>query len=88
MVNQILENEILDWHTIKDLYPDEWVVIANPNFDGMQLLEGIVIAHHTDKRVASIEGGENREAFKKYTLVFTGNINSKYHIGLLRSIKK
>ena len=85
---QLIDDEILVWDDIKSLYPDEWVVIANPVFDGMKLLKGIMFAHHPDKRVASIEGGERREGFKKFTVLFTGQIKSNSHIGLLRTIQK
>jgi hypothetical protein len=85
---QLIDDEILNWDDIKSQYPDEWVVIANPVFDGMKLLKGIVLAHHPDKRVASIEGGERREGFKKFTVSFTGEIKSNTHIGLLRTIQK
>jgi hypothetical protein len=88
MHNNFIENEIEDWETIKVKYPDEWVVIGNPIFEGMKLLEGTVISHHSDKRVASIEGGEKREGFNKFTVVYTGNMKSNYHIGLLRTIHK
>ncbi len=82
----LIDNEILTWDEIKDQYPDEWVVIGDPTFDGMKILNGTVLAHHHDKRVASIEGGERREGFKKFTISFTGQIKSNYHIGLLRTI--
>jgi hypothetical protein len=84
---EILEDNILDWEDIKNQYPDEWVVLGNPIFDGMKILKGTVLAHHPDKRVASIEGGERREGFVKFTLAFTGQLKSNYHIGLLRTIK-
>jgi hypothetical protein len=54
----------------------------------MKVLKGVVVAHHQDKRVASIEGGEHREGFKKFTLTYTGQRQSNYHIGLLRRITK
>ena len=85
---EIIDNEILIWEEIKNRYPDEWVVLGDPIFDGMKILKGTVLAHHQDKRVASIEGGERREGFKKFTLTFTGQNKSNYHIGLLRTIPK
>ncbi len=84
---EIIENISLNWDEIKIQYPDEWVVLGDPIFDGMQIVKGTVLAHHQDKRVASIEGGERREGFVKFTLAFTGQLNSNYHIGLLRTIK-
>ena len=85
---EIIEDKILTWDDIKIQYPDEWVVLGNPIFDGMKILKGTVLAHHSDKRVASIEGGERREGFNKFTVSFTGQIKSNYHIGLLRTIHK
>ena len=85
---EIIEDKILTWDDIKSQYPDEWVVLGNPIFDGMKILQGTVLAHHQDKRVASIEGGERREGFVKFTLAFTGEHKSNYHIGLLRTIQK
>ncbi len=85
---EIIEDKILTWEAIKNLYPDEWVVLGNPIFNGMKILKGTVLAHHQDKRVASIEGGERREGFKKFTLTFTGQHQSNYHIGLLRTVRK
>jgi ribosomal protein L21 len=85
---EIIQNDIISWDEIKNLYPDEWVVIGNPVFDGMKVLNGVVLAHHKDKRVASIEGGERREGYKKFTITFTGQNKSNYHIGLLRTIHK
>ncbi|MFZ4476868.1 MAG: hypothetical protein ACOYPR_16845 [Saprospiraceae bacterium] len=85
---EIIEDKILTWEEIKTQYPDEWVVLGNPIFDGMQILNGTVLAHHPDKRVASIEGGERREGFNKFTLTFTGQLKSNYHTGLLRTIQE
>ncbi len=85
---ELIDNEIVTWENIKKQYPDEWVVIGNPIFEGMQIVSGIVVSHHQDKRVASIEGGERREGFKKFTITYTGKIKSNYHIGLLRTIQK
>ena len=84
---EIIEDKILTWDDIKNQYPDEWVVLGNTIFDGMKILKGTVLAHHQDKRVASIEGGERREGFKKFTLTYTGQPKSNYHIGLLRTLR-
>lgn len=35
---ELIDNEILSWSEIKNQYPDEWVMIGNPTFDGMQIL--------------------------------------------------
>ena len=74
---EIIEDKILTWEDIKHQYPDEWVVLGNLIFDGMKTLKGTVLAHHQDKRVASIEGGERREGYKKFTLTFALEMSKK-----------
>ena len=82
-----IETEILDMAEIEKRYPNQWVVVGNPVFDGMDVLEGVVIAHHADKRIASMEGGERRAPYKKVTLFYVGKQPPPRRIGLLRTIK-
>jgi hypothetical protein len=49
----------------------------------MKIVEGIVIANHPDKRIASMEGGEKRAPYPSVTLTFTGQIPSHKRIGIL-----
>lgn len=83
-----IETEVLKMAEIELRYPNQWVVIGNPVFDGMDVLEGIVIAHHTDKRIAGMEGGERRSPYKKVTLFYVGKLPPPRRIGLLRRIKE
>lgn len=82
------ECEMLSWEEIKSRYPDEWVVLGNPSFEGTVVLKGAMLSHHPDKRVASIEGGERRAGFKTFTLVFTGQHQPIRRIGILRTLPK
>jgi hypothetical protein len=46
------KSEVLKMAEIEIRYPNQWIVLGNPVFDGMDVIEGVVIAHHTDKRIA------------------------------------
>jgi hypothetical protein len=81
------KSEVLKIAEIEIRYPNQWIVLGNPVFDGMDVIEGVVIAHHTDKRVASMEGGERREPNQKVTLFYVGKLQPPRRIGLLRKIK-
>ncbi|MBL7818014.1 MAG: hypothetical protein JNL70_23595 [Saprospiraceae bacterium] len=83
-----IETEVQKMADIEVRYPNQWVVLGNPVFDGMDVLEGVVIAHHTDKRIASMEGGERRAPFQKVTLFYVGKQPPPRRIGLLRRIKE
>ncbi len=82
-----LETEFLKMAEIEARYPNQWIVLGNPVFDGMDILEGVVISHHADKRIASMEGGERRAPFQKVTLFYVGKLPPPRRIGLLRTIK-
>jgi hypothetical protein len=79
----VIEDKVMTWEDIKKVYPDEWVVVANPVFDGMKIVEGIVISNHHDKRIASMEGGEKRAPYPSVTLTFTGQMPPQKRIGIL-----
>jgi len=85
---EAMQFEMLSWEEIKSHYPDEWVVLGDPIFEGTLVLQGAVLSHHPDKRVASIEGGERRKGFKSFTLIFTGQDQPIRRIGLLRTLPK
>ncbi len=82
---EAIECEILSWEEIKSRYPDEWVVLGDPVFEGTRVTNGVVLSHHSDKRVASMEGGDKREGFKTFTLTFTGQHKPIRRIGILRT---
>ena len=75
----------LSWEEIKRLYPEQWVVLGDPTLEGTKVLSGVVISHHADKRIASMEGGERRAGFKKFTLTFTGQMKPVRRIGILNT---
>ena len=85
---EAIESEILSWEEIKSRYPNEWVVLGDPVFEGTMVLQGAILSHHPDKRVASMEGGDRREGFKTFTLTFTGKHQPVRKIGLLRTKPK
>ena len=76
---------VLQFEDIKKLYPNEWVLIANPEMREpavqasivSQLIRGIVLAHSTDKRELAYQSRPLKKGFKSYTCVYTGEISKK-----------
>jgi hypothetical protein len=87
MTLEIIEKdlEMMCWEDIKNAHPNAWVVLANPILEGTRISQGIVLSANADKRVASIEGGERRGGFKKFTLAFTGKSEATRRIGILKT---
>ena len=79
---QAVQAEIMDFETIRLLYPDQWVLIGNPVLDDSdelgsivsKLLSGVVLLAGQDKREIAYHAKEARKGYKKFTCVYTGEI--------------
>jgi hypothetical protein len=78
--------EILNIEQIKNLYPDEWILVGNPIIENTKLLEGIVLYHSKDKKEVCYLGRGLTEGFSKITLAFTGSIKSVRKMGVMRRL--
>ena len=69
---------------IRQLHPNEWVLLADAQTDGVTLLGGRVILHHADKRQFALIG---RDLVKQHTNVrhyYTGERPAhQKHIGII-----
>jgi hypothetical protein len=59
---------------IKALFPDEWVLVGNPEMDKSELhvLSGIPILHSKDKKEVCYLGKNKTIDYQTFTLVYTG----------------
>ena len=73
--------------TIRRKYPQEWVLLANPVMNGMDVISGIVLLHHKDKKELTIQGRPLIGGYGNYRVIFTGKLPSIPRLGILRTIK-
>lgn len=74
--------DILTKEQIKQLYPNQWVLIGNPQLGNPRMLgsiiskleSGVVIYGSPDKREIAYKAKDLRKGFETYTCVFTGQI--------------
>ena len=61
--------EILSIAEIKTKYPDEWVLVGNPEMDASELhvLSGQPVIHSSDKKEVCYLGAELVKQFSTYT---------------------
>ena len=71
---------------IKDLYPDEWVLLANPEMLDTKVLSGVLLFHSKDKKEVCYIGRDKATGFEKYTIVFTGELNQNRKVGIFRRL--
>jgi hypothetical protein len=84
------------WQTIgisdiKDLYPDEWVLLGNPIMDDSKIdvISGIPLYHSKDKKEVCYIGRDKTAGFDKITLIYTGTFRPVRKItGIFNRIKK
>lgn len=65
-------DEIISFEEMKKLYPDEWVVIGNPVYDGFKVVSGVLILHGKDKRELAYAGRALVKKFDSFAFRFTG----------------
>jgi hypothetical protein len=64
--------QTMDISEIKRLYPDEWVLLGNPDIDeaNQKFLSGVVVYHSPDKREVCYLGKPMIAGYKKTALFF------------------
>jgi hypothetical protein len=83
--------QLISISEIKLLYPNEWVLLANPLMDETKIdvLEGIPLFHSKDKKEVCYIGRDKTAAFDKITLIYTGTFhNSRKITGIFNRVKK
>jgi len=81
---------ILNIDEITKLYPDEWVLIGNPEMDEKQIdvVAGIPVFHSKDKKEVCYMGRDKTAGFDKITLIYTGKPNPTRKVtGIFNQLK-
>ena len=81
---EILSNQhsVLSFEMIKKCYPDEWVLLGNPELKDPELNEaivhkvvsGVVLYHSKDKREIGYRAKDVKQGFEHFVCVYTGEI--------------
>lgn len=82
--------QLLNIADIKNLYPDEWVLLGNPVMDDSKIdvLSGIPLFHSKDKKEVCYIGRDKTTDFDKITLIYTGTFKATRKItGIFNRIK-
>jgi hypothetical protein len=71
---------------IQQAFPDEWVLIGNPEFENANLTNGICIAHGKDYLELCYQSQELTRLYNQSTIIFTGE-NKKNNRKWLKAIR-
>jgi hypothetical protein len=80
-----MENQVLSFEEIKKLFPDEWVLLGNPEYgeNYTPILSAHVVALNKDKRELALSCPDWRKSFNTATCVYTGTFPAKRRIGVM-----
>ncbi|WP_299286517.1 hypothetical protein [uncultured Mucilaginibacter sp.] len=59
---------------LKVLYPDEWLLLGNPEMRNTTILGGTLLYHSKDKKEVCYIGRDKTNDFSKVTIAYAGNL--------------
>ncbi len=71
---------------LKKLYPDEWVLLGNPQMKNTSVLGGVVLYHSKDKKEVCYIGRDKTAGFSTVTIAFAGDLKQHRRIGILKRL--
>lgn len=81
-----MDTNFLTFDQVKQLYPDEWVLLGNPEMKNTSVLGGVVVFHSKDKKEVCYIGRNKTAYFSKVTIAFAGDHQQNRKIGILRRL--
>ena len=70
---------------VKKMYPDEWVLLGDPEMNNTTVM-GSVVYHSKDKKEVCYIGRDKTGPFSKVTIAYTGDLKHNRKIGILRRL--
>ena len=77
----------MSFEEMKVLYPNEWILLGNPQKEDGKVLGGIVLFHSKDKRELAKNGSELVNKFDSATHIYTGEFPKNDKIGIIRQVE-
>ena len=81
-----MDNQYVSFDELKKMYPNEWVLLGNPEMKNTSVLGGVVLYHSKDKKEVSYIGRDKVADFATVTIAFAGDLKQNRKIGILRKI--
>ena len=78
-----MDNTYIVFEELKRRYPNEWVLLGNPEMKNTSVLGGIVLYHSKDKKEVCYIGREKTADYSTVTIAFAGDLKQNRKIGIL-----
>jgi len=81
-----MSNSYIAFDDLKKLYPDEWILLGDPEMKNTSVLGGIVLYHSKDKKEVCYIGRDKTADYSTVTIAFAGDLKQHRKIGILKRI--
>ncbi len=81
-----METAFVTFDQLKQLYPDEWILLGDPEMQNTTVLGGTVLYHSKDKKEVCYIGRDKTGNFSKVTIAFAGDLKQIRKIGILKRL--
>ena len=81
-----MNNTYIGFEELKKQYPNEWVLLGNPEMNNTSVLGGVVLFHSKDKKEVCYIGRDKTADFSTVTIAFAGELKQQRKIGILKRI--
>ncbi len=81
-----MNNTYISFEELKKQYPDEWVLLGNPEIKNTAVLGGVVLYHSKDKKEVCYIGRDKTADFSTVTIAFAGDLKQQRKVGILQRI--
>ena len=81
-----MENIFQNIDDLKQIYPDEWLLLGNPKLENTSVMGGVLLFHSQDKKEVCYIGRDKTTDFATVTITFAGDLKKKHSIGILRKL--
>ena len=81
-----MDNSYIAFNELKKLYPDEWVLLSDPEMKNTSVLGGFVLYHSKDKKEVCYIGRDKTANYSTVTIAFAGHLKQHRKIGILKKI--
>ena len=81
-----MDNAYIGFDELKKLYPNEWVLLGDPQMKNTSVLGVIVLYHSKDKKEVCYIGRDKTADYSTVTIAFAGDLSQTRKIGLMKRI--
>ncbi len=71
---------------LRETYPDEWLLLGNPQIKDTAVLGGEVLYHSKDKKEVCYIGRDKTANYSSVTIAYTGDLKKRRTIGIMRRL--